>query len=340
MRALHWNGKQAIRGGPHGILRLHVTALLIGTSLLVLTVPVAHAQTGAEAMAQPGMESPGRYFVTFGLDQTTLTEQDRQVIAQAAADYRQGGMPQVSITGYTDTSGSAARNLELSKRRADVVADELVREGVPAANIVTVGRGEADLLVPTADGVREPRNRRVEIVVPQPPPPVVAEPAPAPAPAPAAGPTEEPQEARHNVFTVGPVYGHNFGETDKKEDDLVGAELTYDAFPGFLGGVSLKQDVLHSFNSENDGWAGRSIISLDFAPQLGPVRPFLAANFGGVYGSGVQDGLVAGPEIGFNLNLFKGVSMRAKVAYDYQFRNGGKLGDGILWTGLGFGFGF
>jgi hypothetical protein len=97
---------------------------------------------------------------------------------------------------------------------------------------------------------------------------------------------------------------------------------------------------LYSFNGDNDGVNGRSIISLDFAPDLGIVRPFLAANFGGVYGPGVQNGLVAGPEIGFNVELFEGFAMRAKVAYDYQFRNSGSLDEGILWAGLGFGVGF
>jgi hypothetical protein len=313
---------------------------MVGTSLLALTVPIAHAQSGgAEAMAPPGFERPGRYFVTFDLDQARLTEQDRRVIAQAAEDYRQGGRPQVSVTGYTDTSGSAAYNLELSQQRAEIVADELVREGIPPTDIVTLGQGEEDLLVPTADGVREPRNRRVEIVVPQPPP----TPAPVPAPvvaAPAPAPMEEPEVERRNLFTVGPIYGHNFGETDDGgENDLVGGEITYSALPGFLGGVSLKQAILYSFNGDDDGVNGRSIISLDFAPDLGIVRPFLAANFGGVYGSGVQNGFVAGPEIGLNIDLF-GVVMRAKAAYDYQFRNAGSLDEGILWAGLGFGVGF
>jgi hypothetical protein len=212
MLALRWNGKQGICRGrdPEGILRLDIAALVVGASLLVLTVPVAHAQSGgAGAVAQPGMESPGRYFVTFGLDQVTLTEQDRRVIAEAAEDYRQGGRPQVSVVGYTDTSGSAAYNLELSQRRAEVVANELEREGVPSADIVTLGRGEEALLVATADGVREPRNRRVEIVLPQPPPEPAAGPEIA---APAPAPMEEPEEEeRHNLFTIGPIYGHNFG---------------------------------------------------------------------------------------------------------------------------------
>jgi hypothetical protein len=319
-------------GEPQRSLRLTIEALLMGVAMVALPVPAAYAQSGAEAIAQPGMESPGRYLVTFALDQATLTGQNRQVIAQAAEYYRQGGTPQVTVTGYTDTSGTAAHNLELSQRRAEVVAEELVREGVPATDIVTIGRGEEDLRVATADGVREARNRRAEIIMGQPPPAAVAAPAPV-------EPMEEPEE-RRNLFTIGPIYGHNFGETDDGgENDLVGGELTYSVLPGFLGGVSLKQAVLYSFNGDNDGVNGRSAISLDFAPDLGIVRPFLAANFGGVYGSGVQNGFIAGPEIGFDIAFIEGVAMRAKVAYDYQFRNS-DFDEGILWAGLGFGIGF
>jgi hypothetical protein len=210
-----------------------------------------------------------------------------------------------------------------------------VREGVPATDIVTIGRGEEDLRVPTADGVREARNRRAEIIVgPPPPPAVVAAPAPTPVE------VEEEEAARRSVLTLGPVYGHNWGETNRgNQNDLVGGELVYNAFPGFLGGASLKQAVLYSFNGENDGVNGRSAVSLDFAPDLGIVRPFLSANFGGVYGGGFQDGIIFGPEAGFNLNLIEAVDMRLKVAYDFQARELG-WGDGILWTGLGFGIGF
>jgi hypothetical protein len=298
---------------------------------------MAQAQTGAQA-APPEVEGGGRYLVTFGLDQTTLTEQDRRVIAQAAEEFRTTGSSRIVVTGYTDTSGSADYNLQLSQHRAQTVADALEAEGVPATDIVAVGRGEENLLVPTGDGVVEPRNRRVEIVVeaPPPPPPVAAAPAPAPAPM----EVEEEEEARRSVLTLGPIYGHNWGETnDGAESDMVGGELVYNLFPGFLGGMSLKQAVLYGFNSGNDGLNGRSAVSLDFAPDLGIVRPFLSANFGGVYGGAVQDGLIAGPEVGLNLNLIEGVEMRAKVAYDFQFRQP-DWDEGILWTGLGFGVGF
>ncbi|MGH6905858.1 MAG: OmpA family protein [Geminicoccaceae bacterium] len=259
-----------------------------------------------------------------------------QVVDEAAAAYQQTGIAQIVVTGHTDTVGSAAYNLALSERRAAMVADELIRRGVPATDIVTVGRGEEDLLVPTADGVNEPRNRRVEIVVPQPPPPApVAQVAPV---EPEAGPVEE--EPGPFAFTIGPLYGHNFGETDDGgENDLAGAQLTFSVMPGFLGGVALKQGVLWSFNGENDGLTGRSVVALEFAPDLGIVRPILGANFGGVYGRGVQDGLVAGPEIGLDITLLENVAMRAFAAYDYQFRNS-SWDEGILWGGLNFGVRF
>jgi OmpA family len=337
MHTRKWHAKENICGGGDSerTCTTSIRALVI-VSLLTLMAPVAHAQTGAQA-APPEAEGGGRYLVTFGLDQATLTEQDRMVIAQAAEDYRRTGSSQITVTGYTDTSGSADYNLQLSQHRAQTVADELEREGVPATDIVAVGRGEENLLVPTADGVVEPRNRRVEIVVaePPPPPPVAAAPAPAPAP------TEvEEEEARRSVLTIGPIYGHNFAENNEGgENDLVGGELVYNAFPGFLGGASLKQAVLYSFNGNNDGLNGRSAVSLDFAPDLGIIRPFLSGNFGGVYGGGVQNGIIFGPEIGFNLNLIEAVDMRAKVAYDFQARELG-WDDGILWTGLGIGIGF
>jgi OmpA family len=308
-------------------------ALLIGVWMLVLTLPIAYAQTGSQGVAQPEVEAPGRYLVFFALDQATLTEADRRMISQAVDEYRRTGAARIVATGHTDTSGSASYNLELSLRRAEVVANELVRQGVPATDITTVGQGEEDLLVPTADGVREPRNRRVQIVVWQPPPAPVAEAAPV-----EVEPAEEPGPF---AFTIGPMYGHNFGETDDGgENDLAGAQLGISVLPGFLGGVSLKQGAFWSFNGDDDGLTGRSVAALELAPDLGIVRPILAANLGGVYGKGVQDGFVAGPEIGLDITLVQNLAMRAFAAYDYQFRNSGDLDEGILWGGLNFGVRF
>jgi outer membrane protein OmpA-like peptidoglycan-associated protein len=73
----------------------------------------------------------------------------------------------LSLSGHTDRSGSAAFNLAASRKRAQMVRDELVKRGVPAGSISTAAYGEERPLVPTEDGVREVQNRRVEIIVSQ-----------------------------------------------------------------------------------------------------------------------------------------------------------------------------
>jgi outer membrane protein OmpA-like peptidoglycan-associated protein len=71
----------------------------------------------------------------------------------------------IEVNGYTDTSGSPQYNKGLSVRRAEAVAAELVKDGV-ARNIISIeGFGETNLLVPTGPGVREPQNRRVQIIL-------------------------------------------------------------------------------------------------------------------------------------------------------------------------------
>jgi hypothetical protein len=310
-------------------------ALMLSVAVLALMAPAAYAQS-TNAAAPPQVVGPGQYMVFFPWNKATLAEEDRQVIANAVAEYRQTGNARVTVTGHTDTSGSAAYNLELSQRRAEAVAAEMIRQGVPAGEIETIGRGEEDLLVPTADGVREPRNRRVVIEFPVPPAP-----APAPAPVVEAPPPPPPPEPRFNV-TLGGLYGHNFGETDDDtENDLAGVDLGFNAFGWRFGKVTLNQAILKSFNGVNNGLVGRTTLGLGLTPlNLKIFQPYLSANFGGVYGAGVQDGLVAGPELGFQINLTERVALRVKAAYDYQFRNPGDFSKCIAWGGLGLGYRF
>jgi outer membrane protein OmpA-like peptidoglycan-associated protein len=80
----------------------------------------------------------------------------------------------IQVIGHTDTSGLPAYNQKLSERRAQNVAGALVVQGVPQNALTVTGVGENDLKVPTPPGVREPQNRRVEIIeggAPPPPPP-------------------------------------------------------------------------------------------------------------------------------------------------------------------------
>ena len=106
------------------------------------------------------------FLVFFDWDRATITPDGMRVIQQAAEAYRAGAPVQIQVTGYTDASGSAGYNQRLSERRANNVANALARVGVPRNQMAVSGRGKSDQRVPTADGVREPQNRRVEIVFP------------------------------------------------------------------------------------------------------------------------------------------------------------------------------
>jgi len=112
----------------------------------------------------PAAAAPS-YMVFFDWDRSNLSQQALNTIRQAAGAYKTKGSARITATGHTDTSGPEAYNMALSLRRANTVKDALVREGLPATAIAVIGRGEAGLLVQTADGVREPQNRRVEIVI-------------------------------------------------------------------------------------------------------------------------------------------------------------------------------
>jgi OOP family OmpA-OmpF porin len=104
------------------------------------------------------------FTVYFGWNRSWVGPAGLAVLQQAAAVYRAGGVVTVQVTGFTDTSGSAAYNLRLSARRAQHVAHILAHMGVPWNTIQIAAAGETNLAVPTPDGVREPHNRRVTVV--------------------------------------------------------------------------------------------------------------------------------------------------------------------------------
>jgi OOP family OmpA-OmpF porin len=105
------------------------------------------------------------YLVFFDWDKATLTDRARQIVSEAAANSTKVQYTSLEVNGYTDTSGTPKYNQGLSIRRAQAVAAELVKDGVPKAAISIQGFGETHLLVATGPGVREPQNRRVEIII-------------------------------------------------------------------------------------------------------------------------------------------------------------------------------
>jgi outer membrane protein OmpA-like peptidoglycan-associated protein len=113
----------------------------------------------------PAVEAARTYLVFFDWDRADLTERARQIVSEAAQASTHVATTKIEVNGYTDLSGTAAYNEKLSVRRARSVEAELVKDGVAQGEISIHGYGESNPLVPTAKGVREPQNRRVEIIL-------------------------------------------------------------------------------------------------------------------------------------------------------------------------------
>ena len=126
--------------------------------------PTPTAQPAPAPPPPPRAQVPSRYLVFFEFDRSDLTAEGRAVVQQAAAASKTNNVVRIEATGHADRSGSDAYNMRLSQRRAETVRAELVRHGVPTNAIAVFAKGESEPLVPTPDGVREPQNRRVEIV--------------------------------------------------------------------------------------------------------------------------------------------------------------------------------
>ncbi|WP_246503811.1 OmpA family protein [Plastoroseomonas arctica] len=137
-------------------------SLLVGIRYAFNPAPPAPAA----AAPAPAPSTVRTFLVFFDYDRADLTERARQIVAEASLNARRaGGETRLEVSGHTDRAGTPAYNQGLSQRRADAVAAELVRNGVARGDILVTAFGETRPLVATADGVREPQNRRVEILL-------------------------------------------------------------------------------------------------------------------------------------------------------------------------------
>jgi OOP family OmpA-OmpF porin len=158
--------------------------LLIFPMLLLVACAQQPAPPPQAAAPPPPPPPPEHNFtVFFDWDRANITPEGQQIIEAAAATYKQQPVP-VQVIGHTDTSGSPAYNQTLSVRRAQNVAAALSQAGVPQNAMTVTGVGQNDLKVPTPPGVREPQNRRTEIIEggAPPPPPAPGPSGPPPAP--------------------------------------------------------------------------------------------------------------------------------------------------------------
>lgn len=116
-------------------------------------------------VAAPAPAPARTYLVFFDWDKYNLTDRAKEIIAEAAQNSTKVKYTKIQVNGYTDTSGTPQYNMGLSIRRAESVKAQLITDGVPADVIGIMGYGDTHLLVPTGPGVREPQNRRVEIII-------------------------------------------------------------------------------------------------------------------------------------------------------------------------------
>jgi outer membrane protein OmpA-like peptidoglycan-associated protein len=157
----------AVAGPPAHVTVQHQFdhSFLLGVRYSFGQRPPAMAAATQAAAPAPAVQPARSYLVFFDWDKATLTDRARQIIKQAADSSTHVQYTRIEVNGYTDTSGTPQYNMGLSVRRAAVVKAELIKDGVPAGAITTQGFGETHLLVPTGSGVREPQNRRVEIII-------------------------------------------------------------------------------------------------------------------------------------------------------------------------------
>jgi OOP family OmpA-OmpF porin len=133
---------------------------------LMLGLRYAFNRPAPPAPPAAAAPAPSRTFlVFFDWNSADLNERARQIIGEAAQQARAQRTTRIEVAGHADRSGTVQYNQALSQRRAETVAAELVRRGVAREEIEVTAFGETHPLVPTADNVREPQNRRVEIII-------------------------------------------------------------------------------------------------------------------------------------------------------------------------------
>jgi outer membrane protein OmpA-like peptidoglycan-associated protein len=101
--------------------------------------------------------------VFFDWDKSDITPEAATILDSAISAYGNCDRVPIMLAGHTDRSGSAQYNMGLSARRNDSVRAYLTARGIPDGAITSQAFGETMPRVPTADGVRELQNRRVEI---------------------------------------------------------------------------------------------------------------------------------------------------------------------------------
>jgi len=118
---------------------------------------------GSALAAQPAR--PQSFTLYFIEDKVEFSDDSKRIIEGVFAEIARHPVPDIVVVGHTDRTGADLKNDKLALDRAETVRAELISRGIAPENVVAVGRGSREPVVPTAVGVAEARNRRVEIIV-------------------------------------------------------------------------------------------------------------------------------------------------------------------------------
>jgi OmpA-OmpF porin, OOP family len=133
---------------------------------VVAPEPAPAAVVEAAPPPPPPPPAPGPFIIFFDWDKSVITPEADKILTDAADAYKSTGQVAIQLAGHADKSGTDSYNEALSGRRSNAATKRLVALGVPESAISSSSFGEGKPMVETADGVREPQNRRVEIMFP------------------------------------------------------------------------------------------------------------------------------------------------------------------------------
>lgn len=155
------------QAGRAAVLDTPMTAARVDNQGRVEKEPITQAEVEkhfAEALAAMPPK-PVSFILYFEEGSTVVLKDSQNTLSELFAEVAKRQAVEVVVTGHTDTLGRESDNDRLSGERAQAVKEMLIAQGLKSAFIRAVGRGSRDLLIPTPDNVREPRNRRVEVIV-------------------------------------------------------------------------------------------------------------------------------------------------------------------------------
>lgn len=152
-------------GSPIELNTPYAAAVARGKRIEVVAPDEAGVKRQFAAALAASPPPPASFVLYFLEGSDDLTPESKAEVDKILAELRSRPVADVVAIGHTDRVGKLEDNDTLARKRADKVRSDLILQGVAPENIRAAGRGEREPLVPTPDEVREPRNRRVEILV-------------------------------------------------------------------------------------------------------------------------------------------------------------------------------